>query len=120
MLLGAVTGCEGFSEPVAVSVKNDLARPVTLAICDSSNCSKRIDPWTLKPGETGSVTVEINGGYGPAIILAPDGSVLGCLPFRMSKRPSSSVTVLVSQAVACGSSSGENAARGKDWPDPSL
>src|SRR5437763_13619902 len=76
-LLLALTSCATFSEPYSVKVVNDLRDPVTLAVCDSHDCSKRIDPWTLKPGQIGALNVEINGGYNPAIILA-HGAVAGC------------------------------------------
>ena len=114
------TGCATSSEPASVHVKNDTAGTVTLAVCGSKDCSKRLDSWHLRPGASGAVNVEIDGGYGPAIVLHTDGSVLGCLPFRMARRPPEGFSVLVSQAVTCGSSAGVGAANGKDWPDPSL
>lgn len=114
----ALAACATFSEPYAVHVRNDLQQTVTLAVCDSHSCSKTVDPWVLKPGQTGTVNVEINGGYGPAILFGPAHSVVGCLPFRLSHRPSSSLVVLASEAVACGSSGGVQSAHGKDWPDP--
>jgi hypothetical protein len=113
-------GCATSSEPYQVKVTNDGSQPVTLAVCASHDCSKRVDPWVLKPGQHGGVNVEVNGGYGPAIVLGPDGSTIGCLPFRLSSRPTDGVTVTVSQAVPCGDASGESAANGKDWPDPKL
>ena len=118
--LVAAAGCATFSEPASVPVRNDMSESVTLAVCDARDCSKHLDPWLLKPGEIGAVGVEINGGYGPAIILGSGGSPIGCLPFRMSKRPPTGFMVSVSQAVPCGSSSGAKSANGKDWPDPML
>jgi hypothetical protein len=113
-----LAGCATASDPVSVRVKNDSSSPVTLAVCSSHDCSKRTDPWSLKPGQTGRVNVEVQGGYGPAILLRPDGSIMGCLPFRLAKRPSSAFTVTVSEAVGCGTSGGISAAGGRDWPDP--
>jgi hypothetical protein len=119
LLIGS-TSCATFSEPYSVSVKNDLPKAVTLAVCDSHDCSKMVDPWLLKPGQAGAVNVEVNGGYNPAIILGPDRAMIGCLPLRLSKRPRVGLTVRVSEAVACRSSSGIQAANGEDWPDPNL
>jgi hypothetical protein len=116
----ALAGCATSSEPANVHVKNDTADIVTLAVCGSKDCSRRLDPWHLRPGASGAVNVEINGGYGPAIVIRSDGSAVGCLPFRMAKRPPQGFSVTVSQAVACGRSGGVAAANGKDWPDPSL
>ena len=116
----ALTACATSSEPYGVQVRNDLGHTVTLALCDSHNCSLTVDPWLLKPGQAGTVNVEINGGYGPAILFGPGHTALGCLPFRLSKRPSSNLVVLASTAVTCGSSGGVESARGKDWPDPHL
>jgi len=111
-------GCATSSEPYQVKVTNDGRQTVTLAVCDSLDCAKRVDPWVLKPGQNGAVNVEINGGYGPAIILGPDGSTIGCLPFRLSSRPPDGYAVTVSQAVPCGNGAGVSAAKGKDWPYP--
>ena len=117
----ALAGCATFNDPFSVPVKNDTAGIVILALCDSTDCSKHTDPWTLQPGALGAVGVEINAGYGPAIVLRSDGSVIGCLPFQMTKRPTQELSpVTVSQAVPCGDSGGVAAANGKDWPDPSL
>jgi hypothetical protein len=116
----AAAGCATSSEPASVAVRNDLSESVTLAVCSARDCSKHVDPWSLKPGEIGAVNVEINGGFGPAVILRRGGSPIGCLPLRMSKRPPARFTVLASQAVPCGSSSGARSANGKDWPDPKL
>lgn len=116
----ALAGCAGFSDPASIPVKNDTADTVILALCGSKDCSKHTDPWPLPPGASGAVLVEINDGGDPAIILRSDGSVIGCLPFRMAKRPTQELSVTVSQAVACGESGGVAAANGKDWPDPSL
>jgi hypothetical protein len=120
LVLIAAAACATSSEPAKVNIRNDLTGPVTLAVCGSHDCSKRLDPWLLQPGQTGSVGVEVNGGYGPAIVLRPDGTPLGCLPFQFSKRPASGFSVLASQVVPCGGSGGATAADGKDWPDPQL
>jgi hypothetical protein len=114
-MVATLASCAGFSEPYSVSVSNDLLKPITLAVCNSHDCSKVIDPWVLKPGQTGRVNVEVNGGYNPAILLGPGNSVVGCLPFRLSRRPAK-VTVRASQAVGCDSSGGVNEAHGGDWP----
>src|SRR5271157_5163145 len=117
--LGLVlASCATFSEPFAVSVKNDLPTTVTLSVCDSPNCSKVVEPWLLRPGEVGSVNVEVDGGYNPAILVARGGVVVGCMPFRLNQRPTAELTVLASQAVRCGSSAGVSRTHGKDWPDP--
>jgi hypothetical protein len=116
----ALAGCATFNEPAGITVKNDTADIVTLAVCGSKDCSKHLDPSHLPPGASGGVNVEINSGYGPAIILRSDGSAIGCLPFQMAKRPPQGFSVTVSQAVACGESGGVATANGKDWPDPSL
>jgi hypothetical protein len=118
--LATSTACATSSEPYAVSVRNDLPQTVTLAVCDSQDCSRVIDRQLLEPGQAGAVNVEINGGYGPAILLGTGTAVIGCMPFRFSKRPSAEVTVRASEAVACGSSGGTQAAHGKDWPNPDL
>ena len=112
------TSCATFSDPYSVSVRNDLGQSVTLAVCGSYDCSKRMDPWLLKPGQTGAVNVEVRGGYNPAILLGSGQAVIGCLPFRLSKRPKGGVTVTTSAAVPCGSSGGTRAAHGEDWPSP--
>jgi hypothetical protein len=78
------------------------------------------EPAVLKPGQTIGNGVEIDGGYAPAIVFGPGHVIIGCLPFRMSKRPGVGVDVMVSQAVPCGSSGGVRAAYGRDWPDPKL
>jgi len=91
-----------------------------LSVCASQDCAKRLDPWHLEPGETGAVNVEVNGGYGPAIVTSPSGLIVGCLPFRLSKRPPAGFVTLTSSAVPCGTSGGVAAADGKDWPDPTL
>jgi hypothetical protein len=57
--------CATFSEPYSVDVKNDLQQAVTLAVCDSPDCSKVVDPWVLRAGQVGSVNVEINAGVRP-------------------------------------------------------
>jgi hypothetical protein len=116
----ALVGCATSSEPATIHVKNNTTDAVTLAVCGSKDCSKHLDPWHLAPGASGAVNVEINGGYDPAIVLHPDGSAIGCLPFRMAKRPPQGFSVSVSQVVACGRSGGVAAANGKDWPDPTL
>jgi hypothetical protein len=116
LALAMLAACATSSEPYVVHVRNDLQQTVTLAVCDSHDCSKTVDPWVLKPGQTGAVNVEINGGYGPAILFSSAHSVIGCLPFRLSRRPSASLVVVASDAVACGSSGGVDSARGKDWP----
>jgi hypothetical protein len=120
VFLVTVCGCATSSEPASVHVKNDTSQSVTLAVCGSRNCAKRLDPWNLRPGQSGAINVEIDGGYGPAILLGPNGAPIGCLPFRMSKRPPQGFTVSVSRAVACGRSGGAGVADGRDWPDPSL
>jgi len=79
-----------------------------------------VEPGLLKPGQTSGVGVEIEGGYEPAIVFGPGHVIIGCLPFRMSKRPDFGVNVMVSQALACGSSGGVQSANGRDWPDPRL
>ena len=112
--------CATSDDPYSVSVKNDFQRTVTLAICDSHDCSKRVDPWVLRPGQDGAVNVEVNGGYNPAIVLDSDGTVVGCLPLRLSTRPQPNLTVRASQAIDCGRSAGAETAHGKDWPDPNI
>jgi len=123
-LLGlvALSACAGFSEPVAVSVKNDLHQPVALEVCASADCSKTSDRWVLKPGQVGGTLVEMNSGYNSDVLIGSDHLVIGCLPFRLNKRPMNQQlrVVLVSQAVPCGSDGGATAAGNKDWPDPTL
>jgi hypothetical protein len=109
--------CASFNEPYSVDVKNDLRQTVTLAVCDSADCSTLVDRWVLGPGQVGAVNVEINAGYGPAIVHDSHGAIIGCLPFRMAARPQMDVSVRVTQAVPCGSSGGTAATLGKDWPD---
>jgi hypothetical protein len=115
-----LASCASFSEPVAFPLKNDLVQTVTLAVCDSHDCSKVIDRWMLKPGQVGAVNVEVNGGYGPAVVFGSAGTVVGCLPFRLSKRPPGEILARVSEVVPCGSSRGVQAAHGRDWPDPNF
>lgn len=117
MLLACVlTSCASFSEPLSVPVRNDLTKTVILAVCGSHDCSKRLDPWVLRPGQSGAVNLEIRGGYGPAILIDNRmGAVIGCLPFRQSRRLRT-LSVAMSQAVPCGDSGGVGAANGKDWP----
>ena len=112
------TSCATSSEPYSVSVKNDLGQSVTLAVCSSPDCSKRVDPWVLKRGQTGGVNVEVEGGYNSAILLGSGQTVIGCLPFRLSKRPNGGLTVNASSAVPCGSSGGTDAVHGAEWPSP--
>ena len=114
-LFAVLASCATSSEPYAVPVRNDLSKTVTLALCDSRDCSKVTDRWVLKPGHTGAVNVEIHGGYDQAVVLGPTSLILGCLPFRGSTQPHSFM-VDVSQAVSCGTSGGIAATHGRDWP----
>ncbi len=118
--LCGLTACATSSEPVAVDVKNDLPESVTLKVCKSHDCSRTGDDWLLKPGQLGGGNVEVKSGYNSMIVLGSSSQQIGCLPFRLSRRPSERITVKVSQAVACGSRGGADAAGGKDWPDPRL
>jgi hypothetical protein len=115
-----LSGCAAFSEPYFVSVRNDLHEPVVLADCVSSDCSQVQSPRRVNPGQSSGVGVEIDGGYGPAIVFGPGHVTIGCLPFRMSERPETGVNVVISQVVPCGSSGGVQSVSGRDWPDPRL
>ena len=118
LCVALVGSCATSSEPYSVKVMNDRPDVVTLAVCASHDCRKTTDAWTLKPGRSGSVNVEVRGGYNSAILFHANHSVLGCLPLRLSSRPSKGVTVRASVAVPCGGSGGVDAVGGKDWPDP--
>jgi hypothetical protein len=105
---------------VVVGVKNDFSVPVRLKVCESHDCSRTGDDWLLKPGQVAQPAVEVKSGYNSMIIVGSNGQPIGCLPFRLNKRPSERIRVEVSQAVPCGSQGGSEAAGGRDWPDPSL
>lgn len=115
-----LVGCSGSTSSYAVPVTNDLHKTVVLIVCGTPDCRKRLDPRTLTPGQVGTVSIDIGGSYGSAILLGLDGAPVGCLPFRFSKRPSGTFGVRATQAVPCGSAGGTEAAHGKDWPDPHL
>jgi hypothetical protein len=115
-----MASCATFDEPYSVSIKNDLNQTVTLAVCDSQDCSKYVNPRMLRPGQTGTLNVQVNAGYNPAVILGAGNVRIGCLPFRLSERPPADVMASVSQAVPCGRSGGIDAAHNKDWPDPKV
>lgn len=119
-MAAVLASCATSDDPYSVSVRNDLQQTISVATCDSHDCSKSVDPWALAPGHDGAVNVEVNGGYNPAILFGSNGAVLGCLPLRLSTRPQSSLTVRASQAVPCGKSAGTSAAHDKDWPDPNF
>lgn len=118
--LCGLSACATFSEPVAVDVRNDLPESVTLKVCKSQDCSRTGDDWLLKPGQVGGGNVEVKAGYNSMIVAGPKSQPIGCLPFRLSRRPSERITVNVSQAVPCGSHGGAEAAGDKDWPNPDL
>jgi hypothetical protein len=118
---GLLSACQTFNEPVSTDVRNDLSRGVTLAVCGSKDCSKRLDPWRLRPGHSGAVNVEPKFGDNSAILLdSVTGVVLGCLPFKLSHRPQGAFGLRASQALPCGDDGGATAARGQDWPDENL
>ena len=118
---GTVVACATASEPVSVKITNDTAATVTFSVCGNQDCSKRLDPWTLRPGATGAANVEVKGGYNSLIVIGTTSqAVQGCLPLRLTHRPSQTVTVPVSAAVSCGDDGGASAAHGRDWPNPAL
>lgn len=118
--LCGLSGCATFSDPVAVNVRNDRAEAVRLKVCISHDCSRTGDEWLLKPGQVGGENVEVKSGYNSMIVVSSTNQPIGCLPFRLSVRPTKKLTVDVSHAVTCGSRGGAEAAGGRDWPDPSL
>ena len=118
--MGMLASCGSIDEPYSVNVRNNLSETVTLAVCDNHDCSRTVDPIKLRPSQVGGVDVEIDGGYGPAIIFDPYNRAIGCLPFRISQQPQTDITVNMSEAVPCDQSGGVDAARSHDWPDPKL
>jgi hypothetical protein len=116
----AAASCNTFNDPYSVPVTNDLKQPVILALCRSSDCSKTSDRQSLRPSKSGRVNVEAAAGYTPAVVVDEHGHVIGCLPFRFSRRPPGGISVRVSQAVPCDSSRGVESAHDKDWPIPNL
>jgi hypothetical protein len=118
--LCGLSACATSSEPVSVGVKDDLSQTVRLRVCKSVDCARTGDEWLLTPGQLSKPTVEVKSGYNSMIVLDSNNQPVGCLPFRFDVRPTSLVTVGVSQAVVCGSHGGAEVAGGKDWPDPSL
>jgi hypothetical protein len=115
-MVAGLSGCAGFSEPLSVSIKNDEARSVTLATCGNHDCTKHLDPQTLKAGQVGNALVEVNGGYNSYVVIDPSSkATLGCLPLRLGHRPEQEVTVAVSRVVPCDSDGGTGQAHGSDW-----
>ena len=122
VLVAALTAgaCNTFNDPYSVPVINDLNRPVVLALCRSSDCSKTSDRQSLQPSKAGRVSIEAAAGYNPAVVTDLRGHVIGCMPFRFNHRPPGGISVRVSEAIPCGSSRGVQAVHNEDWPDPNL
>lgn len=116
----AAVACNTFDEPYAVPVINDTHQPVIVAVCESYDCSKTADDWTVRPSKQSFANVEAGAGYNSEIVFDAHKHVIGCLPLRFSHRPTRSLSVRVSQALPCGSGGGAQAANNEDWPDPKL
>jgi hypothetical protein len=117
--VGGASGCD-ILEPYFTAVRNDLPIPVTVAACASYSCSRTALASSLASGQTTSLGAEPQGGYYSWIVFGPTGRPIGCLPFKFSRRPTTDLSVDVSEAVPCGSSGGVAATRGRDWPNPSF
>jgi hypothetical protein len=74
----------------------------------------------LKHNQVAEQNVEPESGYNSVIVIGPRNLILGCLPFRLKVRPKNRISVLVGQAVPCGTSGGASFVNDRDWPDPSL
>ena len=118
ILIGACNANSG--DPYFFSIRNDLKVTVVLATCNDAHCSTHFDNWVLRPGGVGSIGV-VSGSPGVSgIIIATNGTVMGCLPFMFQTRPDVSLEVGVSKRVPCGSSAGSASVHYQDWPDPNF
>lgn len=112
-----LSACATFSEPFAVSIKNDLDKTVVMKVCQAHDCSTTGDVTLLRPGHVGESSVELKSGNNSVVIVDLKGAIIGCLPFRLDHRPSHDIRVSVSQAVRCGTSGGARAVGNRDWPN---
>jgi hypothetical protein len=117
VLLGALIlqSCGADDSTFTLEVKNDTSQVVIDRQCNIT-CNQFFTKVRLDPGQSTTDSESPDGVASPDELFSSSGSSLGCLPFRFSQIPPSSVTVRVSQAVPCGNSSGAKETGGHDWP----
>lgn len=105
-------------DPFSVNVRNNTTQAVVLRACNgySPGCKSFAYEATINPESSRSTVQEFDGTSRPIMVTTSQGAILGCLPFKFSKQPSSKLTVEVTRMVPCGRDLGMNVAHGQNWP----
>ena|ERR1039458_7763002 len=113
-------GCTAEPNGFTLSLVNDTSSVVKIEQCAGSGRKCKIAAYTsvtsLSPGQS-MVTGQVpDGDLFPIVVFSKSGVTIGCLPFRFTKSPPSTMLVRVSQKVSCGDSLGNGVSGGRDWP----
>jgi hypothetical protein len=116
-----VTSCSNNTELFTnVLFKNNTTSEVIFDRCTNINCGKILGSVPVSPGRSISVANDPDGKVRSAKLLHPDGTEIGCLPFRFTSTPTRTIVVSESTAVPCGMTGGERFTRGKTWPTSAM
>ena len=106
--------CGAQDMPFSVPLKNNTNHVVTVLVCNDK-CQTYDARTHLLPGHTLSTAQYPDGILRPIKIVSPSNAA-GCLPFRFTQSPPSSIVIYVSQAVSCDELGREKLDSGQSWP----